>query len=67
MKFEYANQFFKLANKINRKKYRLLGVKNQELLEKLIEMDAEYFTYMFIHRQNFNAELERLLNDIPFE
>ena len=67
MKFQYDNQFYKLANKINMKKYRLLGIKNPEILEKLVDLDAEYFTHMFLHRNNFDKELDRFFEKIPFE
>lgn len=67
MEFQYNNIFLKMANKLNRKKYRLIGIKNPEKINRLLELDSEYFTFLFLHRNNFDKELDRFFEQIPYK
>ena len=57
--------FYHIANKINRRKYRSLGIKNEKLLEKLVHFDAKYFMYMFRHRVGFDKAIKDLNDELP--
>ena len=59
--------FLEKALKINRKKYRLLGIKNKEIIEKLAKMDALHFTYMFIHRREIEDKIQQTLHKLAAE
>ena len=56
--------FYNTANKINRRKYRMLGIKNEKLLEKLVHFDAKYFMYMYSHIIDFNKAVKDLEDEL---
>ena len=56
---------YQTANKINKRKYRMLGIKNEKLLEKLVYYDAKYFMYMYKHRLDFNKAIKDLEDELP--
>lgn len=57
--------FYHTANKINRQKYKMLGIKNEKLLEKLVNFDARYFLYMYNHRLEFDKAIKELEDELP--
>lgn len=61
--FNFLEKFFN----INREKYRLLGIKDEELIEKLVKMEASQFTYMFIHRIEIEDKIQRALDKLAAE
>ena len=56
--------FIREAKQILRQKYTFLGIKDEELLKKLIECDALYFTFMYLHRNTFNENFQKILDEI---
>ncbi len=59
--------FYHIANKINRRKYKMLGIKDEKLLEKLVHSDAKYFMYMYSHIIDFNKAVKDLNDELPDE
>ena len=59
--------FYHIANKINRRKYKMLGIKDEKLLEKLVHSDAKYFMYMYSHIIDLNKAVKDLNDELPDE
>ena len=53
------------ARMINRRKYRLLGIEDEQLIKRLVDMDSMYYTYMWLHRKEFDEHIQKLLDELP--
>ena len=67
MKFNYDNQFLITANKINSKKYEMMGISDEKLIKKLVELDAQSFTNLYLHRRLFETEFDNFLDKMLSE
>jgi len=57
--------FKRKAKQLSRKKYKLLGIKDDILLNRQGGFDSMYFTYMYLYRKDFDENLEKLLDELP--
>ena len=64
MEYNDLFHFLKKAQRVNTKKYKLLGIKNIDLIHKLVEYDSLYFTYMFYHRKDIDDSIQSLRDEI---
>jgi len=55
--------YLKLGKKVNHKKYRLMGIKDINLIDKLLEFDNLYFTYIYLHRKDVDDITQSLRDE----
>ena len=64
MEIDDLFHFLKKAQRVNTKKYKLLGIKNIDLIHKLVEYDSLSFTYMYLHRKDVEESIESIRDEI---
>ncbi len=63
MEIEDLFHHFKLGQKVNRKKYKLMGIQDKDLLKQLLDLDNLYFTYMYLHRKDVDESIESIKDE----
>jgi hypothetical protein len=57
----------RLAEKVNYKKYRTMGIKDKNLIRILMDYDNLYFTRMFYHRMDVLEAIESIKDEMSPE
>jgi len=55
--------YLKLGEKVNYKKYRLMGIQDKYLLRQLLDLDNLYFTHMYYHRKDVDDTIQSLRDE----
>ena len=42
-----------------------MGIKDEKLLKRLVDFDAEYFLYMYRHRVDWDKGIKDILGELP--
>ena len=58
-------KFKRKAKRLSRRKYKLLGINDEILLNRLVDFDSMYSTYMYLYRKDFDENLQKLLDELP--
>ena len=54
----------KLAEKVRYRTYKLMGIKDKNLIRQLISLDNLYVTHLYLHRKNVDETIESLRDEI---
>jgi hypothetical protein len=55
--------YLKLGEKVNYKKYRLMGIKDKYLIRQLLDLDNLFFTFIYYHRKDIDDITQSLKDE----
>lgn len=55
--------YLKIGEKINIKKYRLMGIQDKYLIRQLLDLDNLYFTFIYYHRKDIDTIIQSLRDE----
>ncbi len=61
--FDIELDYLNSGEKVNYKKYRLMGIQDKYLMRQLLDWDNLYFAYMHYHRKNINDAIQSLRDE----
>ncbi len=62
--FDLELDYLKSGEKVNYKKYRLMGIQDKYLIRQLLDWDNLYFAYMHYHKKNIDDAKQSLRDEV---